>query len=178
MLNEEWETKKSENNRYREGWVDAVKVFACFLVVLGHFFQSMTKIQIIQGTFWDYFDTTIYYFHVPLFFICSGYLYQRYGKMKTDVLRRKNILMKAITLGIPYITFSTITWGLQTLFSEAINNQTNSLFKTLLIQPISPYWYLYALFFIFLLTPVFSNKQNAVCGVIIAFCLKIVGGGY
>ena len=27
----------------REKWVDDVKVIACILVVLGHFFQSMTK---------------------------------------------------------------------------------------------------------------------------------------
>ena len=29
--------------RTREKWVDDVKVIACILVVLGHFFQSMTK---------------------------------------------------------------------------------------------------------------------------------------
>ena len=28
----------------REKWVDDVKVIACILVVLGHFFQSMTKV--------------------------------------------------------------------------------------------------------------------------------------
>ena len=30
----------------REKWVDDVKVIACILVVLGHFFQSMTKANI------------------------------------------------------------------------------------------------------------------------------------
>ena len=29
--------------KVREKWVDDVKVIACILVVLGHFFQSMTK---------------------------------------------------------------------------------------------------------------------------------------
>lgn len=32
----------------REVWVDDVKVIACVLVVLGHFFQSMTKAKIYQ----------------------------------------------------------------------------------------------------------------------------------
>ena len=31
----------------REKWVDDVKVIACILVVLGHFFQSMTKANIL-----------------------------------------------------------------------------------------------------------------------------------
>lgn len=34
--------------RTREKWVDDVKVIACILVVLGHFFQSMTKANICQ----------------------------------------------------------------------------------------------------------------------------------
>lgn len=31
----------------REKWVDDVKVIACILVVLGHFFQSMIKANIL-----------------------------------------------------------------------------------------------------------------------------------
>lgn len=66
--------------RTREKWVDDVKVIACILVVLGHFFQSMTKANILpENNLYGWFNTTIYYFHVPLFFICSGYLYQKYG---------------------------------------------------------------------------------------------------
>ena len=34
---------KKTAGRTREKWVDDVKVIACILVVLGHFFQSMTK---------------------------------------------------------------------------------------------------------------------------------------
>ena len=33
--------------RTREKWVDDVKVIACILVVLDHFFQSMTKASIL-----------------------------------------------------------------------------------------------------------------------------------
>ena len=66
----------------REKWVDDIKVIACILVVLGHFFQSMTKASIMpENDLYKWFNTTIYYFHVPLFFICSGYLYQKYSKV-------------------------------------------------------------------------------------------------
>ena len=64
--------------KQREIWVDNVKVIACILVVLGHFFQSMTKSDVLPANdLYQWFNQTIYYFHVPLFFICSGYLYQK-----------------------------------------------------------------------------------------------------
>lgn len=60
----------------REIWVDDVKVIACVLVVLGHFFQGITNESILPANdLFQWFNQTIYYFHVPLFFICSGYLY-------------------------------------------------------------------------------------------------------
>ena len=53
----------------REKWVDDVKVIACILVVLGHFFQSTTKANILPANdLYKWFNMTIYYFHVPLFF--------------------------------------------------------------------------------------------------------------
>ena len=68
--------------RTREKWVDDVKVIACILVVVGHFFMSMVQSGILPDTnLHEWFITTIYYFHVPLFFICSGYLYQKYSKV-------------------------------------------------------------------------------------------------
>ena len=52
----------------REKWVDYVKVIACVLVVLGHFFQSMVKATIIpDNDLYSWFNKTIYYFHVLCF---------------------------------------------------------------------------------------------------------------
>ena len=97
--------------RTREKWVDDVKVIACILVVLGHFFQSMTKASILpENDLYEWFETTIYYFHVPLFFICSGYLYQKYSKVNGVSSWCKNVAKKALALGVPYVTFTTATW--------------------------------------------------------------------
>lgn len=80
-------------------WVDYVKVIACMLVVLGHFFQSMTKANIMPvNNLYMWFNTTIYYFHVPLFFICSGFLYQKYSKVVDLGEWKQNIIKKAIAL--------------------------------------------------------------------------------
>lgn len=108
--------------RTREKWVDDVKVIACILVVLGHFFQSMTKANILpENNLYGWFNTTIYYFHVPLFFICSGYLYQKYSKVNSVDGWCKNVAKKALALGVPYLTFSTATWLLKTMFADSVN---------------------------------------------------------
>lgn len=166
----------------REKWVDDVKVIACILVVLGHFFQSMTKASFLpENDLYKWFNTTIYYFHVPLFFICSGYLYQKYSKVNSVGSWRRNVAKKVFALGIPYVTFSTATWILKKAFSGSVNNQIGGLGDTLLFHPTSPYWYLYALFFIFLLTPTFKSVKIAVGGLIVATAMKTIaltGGGY
>ena len=167
--------------RKREVWVDNVKVIACILVVLGHFFQSMVKSNILSDSdLYEWFNTTIYYFHVPLFFICSGYLYQKYSRVITFASWYSNIKKKAVAFGVPYLTFTTATWILKKVFSSSVNDQIGSLCDTLLLHPTSPYWYLYALFFIFLITPTFSNVKKAIIGLIFAFLAKgvsLIGGG-
>lgn len=166
--------------RTREKWVDDVKVIACILVVLGHFFQSMAKANILpESDLYKWFNTTIYYFHVPLFFICSGYLYQKYSKVNDFRSWKKNVAKKALALGVPYVTFTTATWILKKGFSSSVNDQIGGLGDTLLLHPTSPYWYLYALFFIFLITPTFSTVKMAVVGLTIAALAKtfILTGG-
>ena len=161
--------------RTREKWVDDVKVIACILVVLGHFFQSMTKANILpENNLYGWFNTTIYYFHVPLFFICSGYLYQKYSKVNSVDGWCKNVAKKALALGVPYLTFSTTTWLLKTMFADSVNKQADSLFSTLVVNPSAPYWYLYALFFIFLVTPTFSSVKATAVGLIVALSAKVL----
>ena len=168
--------------RTREKWIDDVKVIACILVVLGHFFQSMTKVDILpENNLYGWFNTTIYYFHVPLFFICSGYLYQKYSKVNNVGSWCRNVAKKALALGVPYVTFTTATWVLKKVFSSRVNDQIGGLGDTLFLHPTAPYWYLYALFFIFLVTPTFSSVKAAAVGLIVALAAKaliLTGGGY
>lgn len=87
---------------------------------------------------------------------------------------------KGIALGVPYATFTTATWVLKKLFSSSVNDQIGGLGDTLFLHPTSPYWYLYALFFIFLVTPTFSSVKTASVGLIVALAAKVLiltGGG-
>lgn len=147
----------------KDPWVDIVKWAACMLVLLGHFFQSMIKSGIMSQTVISaWFEHTIYLFHVPLFFLCSGYLYQRNSKVNTLCEWKDSVIRKAVKLGVPYVTFSTVTYLMKQVFQDSVNTANgNSLLRTLFLNPISPYWYLYILFFIFLLTPTFKSKKQA-----------------
>ena len=146
------------------------------MVVLGHFFRSMTQANVLSANdLYQWFNQTIYYFHVPLFFICSGYLYQKLSVVNDVHSWGRNVLKKLLVLGIPYFTFSLVTWVLKTLFSSSVNNEIGGLGDTLFLHPTSPYWYLYALFFLFLITPTFYNRSMAMIGLIIALAFKALG---
>lgn len=159
----------------REIWIDNVKVVGCILVLLGHFFQSMVKSGIfMESSLYLWFNRTIYCFHVPPFLICSGYLYQKYSRIEDFGSWGRNVTKKALVLGVPYFTFSMATWALKTLFSGTVNEKIGGLLEVLFLEPTSPYWYLYCLFFIFLITPTFRSRGMAVASVIIALSFKTI----
>ena len=156
----------------RELWIDRVKVIACVLVALGHFCQSMITAELVSAhSIYTGFLQTIYYFHVPLFFVCSGYLYQKTAKASLCAWGT-NVVKKAIALGIPYFVFSFATWALKYVFSGSVNTQSGDLLKALFVAPLSPYWYLYTLFWIFVFTPAFRNSRMAMVGLSVALILK------
>lgn len=63
MENAAYRVKETKDQR--EIWVDNVKAIACILVVLGHFFQSLTKADILPtNDLYQWFEQTIYYVHI------------------------------------------------------------------------------------------------------------------
>ena len=142
-------------------WIDIVKLYACILVVLGHFFMGLVGSNILPSGFcFNLFKNSIYTFHVPLFFICSGYLHQKYTNEKNLNDALNNRLKKLLVLGVPYFFFSTVTWAIKFVFSSISGDKVDSLITSLFVQPLSPYWYLYILFFMFLITPVLNGKKS------------------
>lgn len=159
----------------REYWIDNVKVVACILVVLGHFFQSMVKAEIIpDSNLFSWFNKTIYLFHVHLFFICSGFLYQEFSDIHSFKSWVSNIRKKLVVLGVPFLFFSSVTGCLKTLFSSYVNVKTQSLIKILLLEPIPPYWYLYCLFFLFVVTITIKNRKEMYILLGVALFFKIL----
>lgn len=158
--------------RSRVVWVDAVKLFACLLVVFGHLFMSMVSSGLLNedNVCYQLLIQTIYSFHVPLFFVCSGFLYQFHKGGSTPSGHLRSIKRKALALGIPYIVFSSFTLLLKSAFSSEVNNAATPFFRTLFFEPIAPYWYLYTLFLLFCLIPRQSSNKN-IFGLFIAATL-------
>ncbi len=145
----------------REKWLDIAKAFACVLIVAGHLLVGLDYAGIVAPDgIHGYFVRAMYFFHVQTFFFCSGFLYQKRGK-KGLAAHGKNILKKLVELGIPYAAFTTVSFFLKKIFEGSVNNPTNrTLFQMIFTDPDAPYWYLYALFFMFVITPKFSKKKT------------------
>lgn len=163
-------------------WVDDVKTIACILVVLGHFFQSMVKSGIMCNDYAvQWFEYEIYLFHVNLFFICSGYIYQKkYVDSGIKDEKKNVILSKFYSLIIPMIVFASITWGFKYLAGENVNVANQSYIKSVLIEPIPPYWFLQTLFIIFVITPQIKTDVGYILlmsvSIFIRICSYYVGG--
>ncbi|NLI19999.1 MAG: acyltransferase [Clostridiales bacterium] len=155
----------------RDLWVDYTKNIACVLVVCGHFYQSMVASQIVpETTFYRWFIQTIYYFHVPLFFICSGYLFQKYSR---DGWARRTF-SKVLSLGVPYVVFTFISLLLKKAAGDGINRPEGGILETLLVTPMAPYWFLYVLTAIFIMTPLLKSKRAILALLLVSLLAKLL----
>ena len=158
------ESSNFQNNKKRELWVDYTKLFACLLVVIGHLLQGLNTAKITWNyNLYFYIDIIIYIFHMPLFMCMSGYLYGKYTKINSKEDYFKFSKKKIINLAIPYFVFYALYVFLNMIFSSSVNSQKG--IQDLLncfTNPISPFWFLYALLFIFLFTPILEKvcKKN------------------
>lgn len=82
------------NDFNREEWIDVAKGILIILVVLGHS---------VSGPYYDLSNIIdyIYLFHMPAFFIISGYLYKRGSLVERLKKRTKRLLL-------PYFSYVTI----------------------------------------------------------------------
>ena len=140
--------------------IDYLKITACFFVLTGHILQGLIKSGLImQSAQIKWFLDSIYLFHVQLFFLCSGYLYSLSGQAHEKTYL-KNISSKAVSLGIPYFFFATLTWTFRNFAGGGVNSENISLPEFLFVSPVTaPYWYLYTLFILFTYFPNTSNSM-------------------
>lgn len=129
----------------RDESLDIAKGFGILLVVLGHCLIGLKNSNFFPASLaWPSLAvTTIYFFHMPLFFVVSGHLASGKHRPATSTIAKL----------IPTIVYPYFLWSiLQTLVEIYLTKYTNShatiasVYKLLWI-PIVPYWFLYALFF-------------------------------
>lgn len=136
----------------RIDWIDALKGFAIITVVIGHCATDCMS----SGNYPAYKSlinaiySSIYSFHMPLFFTISGYVFylsKSYEKYK----------LKVLDFTIIYVIWSFFMWLSKFVMGSRINNPVTieDLFK-IIYQPIMVYWYLYVLIIFYLLFSIFK----------------------
>jgi fucose 4-O-acetylase-like acetyltransferase len=111
-------------------WIDLCKALGIYLVVFGHFLPVGTPLKVI-----------IYSFHVPLFFILSGYL------LKTNRSWIAQIRHSVRSLLIPYFGFAAVSVIYYVIFPANIMEIIPKFFfwrgETIWNEPL---WFLFTLF--------------------------------
>ncbi|GAA4371753.1 acyltransferase family protein [Nocardioides caricicola] len=141
----------------RDPWFDNAKMALVTLVVIGHAWTLLPSTGMVEHLY-DF----LYAWHVPAFVFVTGYLSQRfaYTKERTWQLFR--------TIVVPYLLFETAL-GLFRVYVGG--EELDDLFR----DPHWPMWYLAALFFWRLLTPIFRPMWG---GVVAAVAISLVAGMY
>ncbi len=151
MKYREQQEKKTGHVRLR--WLDAWKGFAMLLVVAGHIADGYLD----AGLFPEYRRTLqlwydiIYSFHMPLFFVLSGYAFLiAYGGERQA--EKERFRLQLCNIAAVYVLFSIIQWIVKMIFASKVNSvyTVRDLFM-IPVKTMPPYWYLYVLFFLYLI---------------------------
>ena len=143
----------------RSIWVDYAKAIGIILVVYGHVIRGIFKAGLpIDTDFYRLSDSIVYSFHMPLFFALSGlFFYKSLSKRGVAGL----IGSKIDTVIYPYLIWSIIQGVIEASLSSYTNgNVTYREVFSLLWQPRAQFWFLYALFIIFVVASVLFSKLS------------------
>jgi fucose 4-O-acetylase-like acetyltransferase len=139
---------KVTQDRTRITWVDYARGVGILLVVVGHTLRGLRPSGIIQdGSVFLAIDSWIYAFHMPLFFFLSGlFAARRVGRSAGKFLR--DIFG---SIAYPYLVWSVLQILMQFALSRYTNNRANfTELVGILVFPVMQFWFLYALFLIYL----------------------------
>ncbi len=146
--------------------LDIAKGICIILVVIGHYCPDNSP------DWYVLIHDLIYSFHMPLFLFASGYLY---------MATRKNesygtfLLKKIKRIIVPYLTVSVLVVTIKLLSQNVAYVQNPVTWQTYLAILYSPsaavfFWFIWALFIIFLIVPLFVTKTSR----LILFFLSII----
>ena len=142
-----------------------LRAIGIFLVVLGHSFPNIDEINF---PIYKYIHSLIYSFHMPLFFMISGFFAQKilyidsFRKYKSFIIEKFNKLI------VPYLTISFLTIPIKYIlnnFAErniVISEVIKDIFLYPWNNPIIFFWFIYVLFLIFVISPLLLKLNKFV----------------
>jgi len=160
----------------RVAWVDAYKAIAIISVVLGHVFKGNIQVSITPETMslQTFGMDLVYSYHMPLFFMLSGYAYFVFLKRRPNSEIKTN--RSVINLALLYFIYNVLLSLLKVVFAGFVNNpmQFSDLVRSILL-PTTPMWYLYVLLFFYLFFKLIPDTANQKLWLAL-FCFIGIGG--
>ena len=134
---------------------DIAKAICIILVVIGHYVPDYSP-QWYVGV-----HDVIYTFHMPLFMFASGFIYMA---TKKNILYKDFLLKKVKRLMVPYLSVSAIVITIKLLtegHAYVENPVTWMSYVKMLYLPEAGYflWFFWALWWMFVISPMFKTKQ-------------------
>jgi fucose 4-O-acetylase-like acetyltransferase len=183
--------ERSTMQTQRLDGLDIAKGIAILLVVYGHVMRGLEVAGLVSfDGIWGYVDYLVYTVHMPVFFVVSGFLYEggrerlqaeaylRAGTGAGTGAGRSFWQPKLVTIAWPYVLWSTVHLVAQATMSGsgAVNHDVSlSRLATIGWDPVSPFWFLYALFMAFaasFLLQGFSARLVALSAFVLMFVVR------
>jgi fucose 4-O-acetylase-like acetyltransferase len=160
---------KTDNTRL--DWIDYAKGIGIIFVVFGHVIKGLNSAHLIDPTFYYYAVNLIYSFHMPLFFMLSGYFFL------ASLNKRGNksfLITKLETIAYPYLIWNTIQTFIEMQLSSVTNSHINKeMSLAFLYKPQAQFWFMFALFFINVFSLLLFNISKK-WGVILSIIVWII----
>lgn len=151
-----WQVTAHSAARSRDPWFDNAKMALVTLVVVGHAWTLLPDATDMHA--YDF----LYTWHMPAFVIITGYLSRTWSYTPVRVWQ----LVR--TVAVPYVVFECAL----ALFRVYVGGER---LEDLFADPHWPMWFLAALFFWRLLTPVFRPLP---LGIVVAIAVSLIAGLY
>lgn len=135
-------------DRGRITWLDSLKGFAILCVVLGHVVDGFMTAGLFPGEASIQFGIYrfLYSFHMPLFFMISGFAFSTAYVSADGALRWDKLRWQILNLVSVYVLWMALLVTFKVVFASSVNSEVS--FSALLWMwrdPYGPYWYLYVL---------------------------------
>jgi fucose 4-O-acetylase-like acetyltransferase len=151
----------------RIGWIDMARGGAILLVVMGHVWRGLSEGGLIKNeALFQHVDQVIYLFHMPVFFILSGFVFR--GRVQPSL--SGFLTSRVVRILYPLLLWYYLFIGVNVLMSPYVNNPFSV--ERLLALPTpfgTQYWFLYALFVVQLLCmPIaFARTRQQIMGFVL-----------
>lgn len=143
-------------------WVDSLKGFAIICVVLGHVVKGYLDRNMFPNNRIAMHNicNVVYSFHMPLFFMLSGFLFARAyctGSSPKCLLKKNSYKNQIFNLILLYIVYDVLFGFSKMIFAGYVENKVTFI-DILMIwaKPIQLFWYLYVLIVLY---AVFALKK-------------------